>query len=79
MTPVDCEEVRLAMTGEALRPGLAAKVREHLESCESCRLHARAARSRSALLRALAPPMSERQSIQLLNRLRAALAELIGR
>ena len=76
---VGCEEVRLAMSGEVLRPGIAADVAEHLETCEPCRLHARDARSRASLLRELAPPMSTRQSIELLQRLRVALSQLVGR
>lgn len=79
MTGRDCEEVRLAMSGEALRPGIAADVSRHLETCEPCRLYVREARDRPAQLRALAPPMSERQSLQLLRRLRIALSQIVGR
>ena len=74
-----CQDVRSAMSGEMLRPGIAAEVTAHLDACEDCRRYAREARSRSSLLEQLAPRMSARQSAELLQRLRVALSQIVGR
>ena len=75
----DCQEVRSAMSGETLRPGIAADVTEHLDACDACRRFAREARARSSLLEQLSPRMSARQSTEILQRLRVALSQMVGR
>lgn len=74
-----CEDVRLALTGELLRPGIASEVRIHLEGCADCRRFIAEQRRRPERLRALAPEMDHWRSRTMLEHLRDVLRSLVGR
>ena len=76
---VSCEQTRLALAGEHVRPGVAAEVRGHLSGCASCRRYLTEQRRRPARLRALAPEMAPARSAELLEHLRQVVRGLITR